>query len=436
MVEFGPPVITMRSYGLWMGPSVWYMGQTAPPLPDLWIQNLGCRRGVEGPQIILAWDPPNEPAALFNIRIVRKLYDFPQHHEDGVILYDGVPQSPGIYVDLDLEECRCYYYTIFHTMGPSAEWYANINSACAIIPVKSGHYLAARLINLLPDNYLYGDKRLGKVNRNRVALSMEQNLTTGEWKNLWETGIEKGELDRFLKNFGAELDYAKGLIDCLPAQFNVSETCCYNLPFIADILGIELNREWSCSKMREEIVKQKYIDRWRGTPLSFEAKARAISGLRAEVAPRWPNVVCTNTPGRGTFDFSLAAAPVFREYGDTNAYVIGDLYYQRLYVLNLFLTEFDCIDQGIVDKLNREMPRYRPACTRHFMRFIDFTWVEENETPTDEYYDEKEDMFAEFYSYTTWFKTNRTGSLTNTPILTPGPGPVHLMDAWWDVITP
>lgn len=438
MVQFGPPVISMKAIGRWMRVATpnlgWWMGQTESFLPDIFVRNFVIRRPTEGPQLILEWDTPLEAGSADAIRIVRKLYDFPMHHNDGKILYEGAPEG-GRYVDLDLVECKCWYYTIWSKRTVTGEWLATNNTSGAAIAVKSGHHLAMSLIDLFPDTYILRDKKLNQLEKGYTAITMGQDPVTGEWRNLYEDGVtEKGEFNRFLKNFGVELDYGKGLIDCLPAQFDLDETCCENLQAIADILGIQLNNEWSCSLMREEIKKEKFIQRWKGTPLAFEAKARAISRLRAKVLPTWPNIVCSNTPGRGSFEFSLEAAIKFRGYGDPNAYVIGDLYWQKLYILWLWLYEDSCVDQAIVEKLNRELPRYRPACVRHNLRFIDWTWVEENRTQDEDYWDEKEDLFEEHYSYTLWFKSNRANSLTNTLTLTPGPGPVHLIDAWWDTI--
>lgn len=436
MVEFGPPVITMRATGRWMRVATsnlgWWMGQTEPFFP---VRNLEIRRPTEGPQLILEWDGPLEVGSADLIRIVRKLYDFPMHHEDGKVIYEGPPQA-GRFVDLDLIECKCWYYAIWTRRATTGDWVNTQDTSAAGVPIKSGHHLGMNLIGLFPETYLLRDKKQDKVETGYTVLTMAQDPETGEWRNLYETGEARGEFARYLKSFGVELDYAKGLVDCLPTQFDVDETCCENLQAIADMLGIQLNNEWSCSLMREEIKKEKFIQRWKGTPLAFEAKARAISRLRAEVLPTWPNIVCSNTPGRGSFQFSLEAAVKFRQYGDPNAYVIGDLYWQRLYILYLFLDIDSCIDQAIVEKLNRELPRYRPVCVRHNMRFVDYTWVEENREQEEDYWDEKEDSFEEQYAYTLWFKSNRSNSLTNTLTLTPGPGQVHLLDAWWDNIIP
>jgi hypothetical protein len=439
MVQFGPPIITMKSTGRWMRVATpdlgWWMGQTEPTFPDILVRNFVIRRPTEGPQLILEWDAPNEPESATVIRIVRRLYDFPMHQNDGKILYEGPPEG-GRYVDLDLIECKCWYYTIWTQRTSTGEWLASNLTSAAAIPIKSGHKLALSLIDLFPETYLLRDKKQDQVENGYLTITMAQDPVTGEWRNLYEDGKARGEFNRFLKNFGVELDYAKGLIDCLPAQFDVDETCCDNLQAIADILGISLNNEWSCSLMREEIKKEKYIQKWKGTELAFEAKARAISRLRADVVSTWRNIVCSNTIGRGSLDFSLAAAVKFGKYGDPNAYVIGSDHYQRLYILWLFLYEDSCVDQAIVEKLNRELPRYRPACVRHQIRFMDHTWEEQNREQEDDFWDEKEDSFEEFYAYTLWFKSNRVNSLSNSLTLTPGPGQVHLMDAWWDNIIP
>jgi hypothetical protein len=430
----------MKATGRWMRVATpdlgWWMGQTEVSLPEIFVRNFVILRPTEGPQLILEWEAPIEAESASAIRIVRKLYDFPMHPDDGKVLYEGPPEG-GRYVDLDLQECKCYYYTIWSQRAITGDWLATNLTSLAGLPIKSGHHLGLNLIDLFPDTYLLRDKKEDKVEKGFEVLTMEQDPVTGEWRNIYEDGeTGRGEFSRFLKNFGVELDYAKGLLDCLPNQFDIDETCCENLQGIADILGIQLNNEWSCSLMREEIKKEKFIQRWKGTPLAFEAKARAISRLRAEVLPTWPNIVCSNTFGRGSFDFSLEAAVKFRGYGDPNAYVIGDLYWQKLYILWLFLDEDSCIDQAIVEKLNRELPRYRPVCVRHNLRFIDYTWVEENREQEEDYWDEKEDSFEEFYAYTIWFKSNRVNSLTNTLTLTPGPGEVHLLDAWWDNVIP
>jgi len=53
-------------------------------------RNLVSRPGIEGPQIVLTWDNPESVGGYpLNIRIVRKQATYPEHEDDGEIIYEG-----------------------------------------------------------------------------------------------------------------------------------------------------------------------------------------------------------------------------------------------------------------------------------------------------------------------------------------------------------
>lgn len=403
------------------------------------VRSLALRRGFEGPQVAAAWEQPPEPERVERIRLVRRFLAFPEGPDDGMVLVDGPPEA-GRFTDLDLPACACAYYTVFSLRADTGEWVTLPRARGSIIPVETG-YFGARLMALLPELYLIADKKLERGGTGKLALERQQDPASGEWFNLDEDGrTAKGQLARFLKIFGGELDLARGLIDCLPRQQDVDETCARNLPHIAALVGLELNRELSIPQQREEIKRQVEVYRLKGTAAAIGAKARSVTGFPVGVDDWCDNILIANHEDRRVADLS---APWRSRAGlpdDPTAYVIdgspGGLYSWGRFGVFFQIPCEECLPRWVVEKLARVLPRLTPACAEGRPIFLDCRY---EETYDRDRLDElhrtvitERPRLERVYDLC-WLYTNDETRLSNSRFRAAAPG-VACADAWWDCI--
>lgn len=413
MVRFGDPEIVMQSTGRWMrvaNPLIgWWMGQMNLLAPDFAVRTMEIKRGLEGPQLILRWEAPSVPEMIDELRLVRKMYDFPYHVGDGKVVWSSTTglDEGAFYSDLDLDDCRCYYYAMFSHRPGYGDWVTSTQAVAAALAIKSGDFFPEKLWKNLPDAYILGDKKqsLLESERGRIILSPVQ-AEDGEWFNLYENGeTPKGELQRYLKLAGTEFDYARGLIRCMTTLMDVDETCCEILPHLARLIGLDLNTELPCSLQREEIKREVFVLKWKGTEIGVAAKARAIARLETRVVARCDQILIFDKLDSGFLPFTDAEKLVFGTPDDGAFYFAGGEYaYRRIGIL--FEIPCDgCLDEGTVQKLNRVMPDYLPACTFMDMTFRDCTWEEVYDREgrlTEEYWDEMITLDEEFPFMAHW----------------------------------
>jgi phage tail-like protein len=426
----------------------------SPPVPDLHsdysrpaaetagleryvVRSLALRRGFEGPQVLATWEAPPEPARVERIRLVRRFLAFPEGPDDGMVLVEG-PPAAGRFTDLDLPACTCAYYAVFSLRADTGEWVTLPRARGAIIPVATG-YFGPKLMALLPEVYLIADKKLERGGTGKVALERRQDPASGEWFNLDEDGrTPKGQLARFLKIFGGELDLAKGLIDCLPRQFDVDETCAKNLPHLAALVGLELNRELSIPQQREEIKRQVEVYRLKGTAAAIGAKARSITGFPVGVDDWCDNILVSNREDRRVADLS---APWRSRAGlpdDPTSYVIdgspGGLYRWGRFGVFFQIPCGECLPRWVVEKLARILPRYTPACAEGRLIFLDCRY--EDAYDRDRLGERHRTVVTErprlerLYDLC-WLYANDETRLTNSRFRSAASG-VACADAWWD----
>jgi len=403
------------------------------------VRSLALRRGFEGPQVVAAWEAPPEPERVERIRLVRRFLAFPEGPDDGMVLVEGPPEA-GRFSDLDLPACACTYYALFSLRADTGEWVTLPRARGSIIPVATG-YFPGKLLSLLPEVYLIADKKLEQGGVGKVALERRQDPASGEWFNLTEDGrTPKGQLARFLKIFGGELDLAKGLIDCLPRQYDVDETCAKNLPFIAALVGLELNRELSIPEQREEIKRQVEVYRLKGTAAAIGAKARSITGFPVGVDDWCDNILVANREDRTVADLSALWRSRAGLPGDPTSYVLDGsplgLYSWGRFGVFFQIPCGECLPRWAVEKIARVLPRLTPACAEGRPIFLDCRY--------EEIYDR--DRLGEAHRTVIterprierlydlcWLYANDEARLSNSRFRSAAPG-VACADAWWDCI--
>lgn len=384
------------------------------------------RRGLEGPQLVIEWDAPAEIPLGGIVRVVRHLYEFAGNENDGVIVFEG-PTAAGAFADIELDPCKCYYYTVFAFDPLDATWHFSIATQVSEIAIETG-FFTHKLFDLLPNIYVLGDKLLDDENKDASIFPLFKVYDPDgtEWFNIHENTDpskepkKRGPLSRFLKDIAIEPDIVKGLIDCMPTLWDVDETCCGTLPALGELIGVEVNREFPCGKQREEIKQQVAILKLKGTKTAIAARARLISGFRSEVQEWCGNILISNRLDRTSVKFpNPGFASTYRMFGDTTDYTPGGEIGFNSFSTFFFLECDDCLSCQIVKKLNRVMPPEYPICrTGHFV-FVDCTFVEEYDRSRlqELSYEIDEDLTVENFITRCWLITNR---LPGSPTL-PGP---------------
>lgn len=364
-------------------------------------QNVSIRRGLEGPQIIVEWDAPVEPPLGGIIRILRKQYEFATSAYDtaATIVYEG-DTSGGYIADIDLEACSCYYYTIFTFDPLTGRWVYSAGTQVSIMAIETG-FFTNKLFDLLPNIYVLSDKLTDENDPSTSVFPLEPILDTEghEWFNIHEdTGGEpkkRGPLNRFLKTLAIDLDIVKGLIDCMSNLWNSDETCCDNLPALGFLIGLDVNREFPCTKQREEVNQQVAILKIKGTIQAVLARARLISGLRVDIQEWCKNILISNridrTSVRTPNDWITLH---YRRCGDDTDFTPGQEITFKSFTICFYLGCSDCLSQQIVEKLARVLPSEYPVCRTGYFHFEDCRWSEQNRAQTERWWDVVETLQA------------------------------------------
>jgi hypothetical protein len=108
-------------------------------------------RGYEGKQIVINWGV--EVAGIDEVRLLRKLDNWPASTDDGVLLAtDTFPWTMSTYSDhIDIDIYRVYYYTLFmHRADGVWLWDKKMRGKTFALPTGYGE---DRLWRSLPDFY-------------------------------------------------------------------------------------------------------------------------------------------------------------------------------------------------------------------------------------------------------------------------------------------
>lgn len=385
------------------------------------VKNVGIRRGLEGPQLILEWDAPDELPEFGGglTRVVRKLYEFPVSPDDGIIVFEKPTEDPARYVaDLDLEACKCYYYTIFTFDPVEGKWRFSIDTQAEEIAIQTG-FFAINLFKYLPELYVIGDKLLDAQERAASVLALEKTFDAEgpEWFNIYENTnpakepVKKGPLQRFMKTLAIEPDIVKGLIDCMPILWDVDETCCEVLPALGELIGLQVNREFDCARQRQEIKQQVAIYKIKGTKSALLARALSISGLPGAIQEWAGNLLISNRLDRTSLAYPNSGfASKFMLPGDDTAYTPGGEIGFFRFTIFLNLDCDDCLAQQVVEKLIRELGRETPVCRIGHVIFVDCRWVDcynTVERVEEIVNDVIEDFYVEDFRTHCWLISNR-----------------------------
>jgi hypothetical protein len=177
----------------------------------------------------------------------------------------------------------------------------------------------------------------------------------------------------------------------MPSLWDFDETCCDNLPALGELIGLGVNKEFSCKKQREEVRQHVAIVKVKGTAQALLARARLISGLRVEIQEWCKNILISNrldrTSVRTPNDWITTH---YRRCGDDTDFTPGQEITFQSFTLCFFLDCDDCLSQQIVEKLARVLPSEYPVCRSGYFSFEDCRWSEQNPPQTENWWDVEE----------------------------------------------
>lgn len=405
------------------------------------VRNLSARRGIDGPQIILTWDPPEDPESKVTlIRIVRKLYSYSNSEIDGKIVFEGSPSEVSFADYEDVPANKCLYYTIWSFDSSSGEWYSNVSTQVSIVAFYTGDDHWKKLFEFMGEAIIVFDKDIPSGGLTKIPLDLTF-ADDGEAFNLHEIGERKGQLARFYKIIGALVDEAKELISDIPNQRNVNEACSEYLPLIASIIGFDVNREIPISRQRLEISNRVAILKIKGTIPSIEAILQSVTGFDVEVKEWCENQFISNkikslTPKSNSLDFTNIGT-----INDTVHYSVGRHNKSRsCNAISIFinlLSSKKCLPLSVIKKSARALKEVLPICVHHEMIWKDEIYVEEYEYEIeDSYFTNAEDSYVENNIWENcYIISNKSDKMSNKiHHITPSRGGT-CGESYWDIVT-
>lgn len=156
-----------------------------------------------------------------------------------------------------------------------------------------------------------------------------QNLLTllptvgpdGEVFNIHEDGsVGYGQLHRFLKILGPQLDLMKGLVDAMPTMIDVDATDADYLEHIAKLVGVEFNQEIPIPQQREEIKGAVQWYKRRGLLVGCRIHGYRISRLQTDIVEFWRNIKTSNREYSYSSENSGPSAMNYKLPGDPTAF--------------------------------------------------------------------------------------------------------------------
>lgn len=349
-----------------------------PGYPDdprtLLVQNLRSLMCFDGPQIVLHWDRPQAWEVVELIRLVRKSRGFPLNVDDGTLIYEG-PGGGTTVVDEAVEPGTPYYYTIFSKYLGTGEWlYSDATRVEAIS--RWSPRMGDILWSKMPAVYHVADRR-DDVSGATMRAFTEATLSGGSLIHIGEDGtIPRGQLERFLRLVGAELDTIHFVIDQLPTMLHAETTLQAFLAHMAELLNWETNFELPVERQRQEVLSAVTIYKRKGTAPAIEAYARTITACEVRVWPFVRNVLIANRLDRLS---GVPNDPVERaryglpdsKMGHSVSFGLNPPYNPTNVGLFIYLRPAQGLTEVQVHKLARTLSDFTPAGTNLLTIVVD-----------------------------------------------------------------
>lgn len=298
---------------------------------DYFVEEFSVERGGEQPQVTISYQRPNNYSSVEKIRLIRKPYTYSVEESDGEIVFEKSTLGEGEihYSDTDVESFIPYFYTMYSKVD--GDWIDDVKAKQDVICYE-GNYFSDKLWKEMPHRV---KRRDTDTNYGAVLKELEEIEELGETYNRYEVGEKKGQLQRLLKLFGLELDDTKGKIDLIYNNLrDPNVTLEEFLPYIASLLGLNLNRELTVDRQRREILNRVALYKKKGTSSGFESAIRGITNVSSvNVIEYGDYLLCSNDEDKLSarfFDGFAIEKRISRTKGVTRKVYIADDFTGRL----------------------------------------------------------------------------------------------------------
>ena len=337
--------------------------------------------GGEQPQVTIKYQAPIHED-ITKIKLMRRQYTYPKVHDDGDIILLDEDLDQGIYYhsDLTVQPFIPYFYKFFSL--ESSGWVSG-KSAEASAMAYSGNYFGDKLFSLLPKLVKRKDV---DDNFGAITTVLEEMEAFGETYNVSATAEPKGQLYRLLSLLGIELDDVKGKIDKMfnylrdPRQATDKE-----LPYIANNIGLNLNKEFPVDRQRNEILNHVALLKMKGTVPGFESAMRLITNIpKIETIEYGDFLMCSNNidklSARTITDFPWIYTDShgnFDPYKIVNARSWSEKFNPYTFELRLYIDASNVLTSTMLSKMGRIMNNFSPVCTHGIISTIEVTIPED-----------------------------------------------------------
>lgn len=311
---------------------------------------------IEGSQLLAVWSLPDDSDTT-QLKLLRKLLNYSEDQTDGTELISSpIGSSPNYYVDLNVTPQQAWCYTAFVYHYSNNYWQASTftEANSVIVPVMTTGFFYVSLTRgvtgvseptwptEIGDTVTDGDviwqcyatnpawvagrrsrgsafswdseymqrlpfRHAPSAYQNADRDSVQSALTAAQdstyynvWRAVHEDGtVKRGEFERFLLIFGAALSRIKGAIDFYPKLVDPDECLAQYLPFLAGLLGWQLNTTLPTAQQRQEILSAVPTYKTKGTVGGLEVLLRAATDVDiAFVDPMSHHILMSNRINR------------------------------------------------------------------------------------------------------------------------------------------
>ena len=378
--------------------SVYSKGMPADMYPEVFLID----RGGQQPQVVITYQRPESYLQVDAIRLLRKPYTYSINEDDGDIVFEDslLDEGEQYLSDLTVESKVPYFYTVYiYTEG---QWKTYSKMQKSIICYEGG-FFRDKLWEAIPRRT---KRRDSAEDYGAITKPIFEQSSFGKTYHVGKIGeYSEGQLQRCLSFFGLEFDDVKGKIDLmLECLRDPDRTTDDLLPYIASLIGLDLNREFSVDRQRKEITSTVAMYKKKGTISGFISATRSVSGVaKAEVIEYGDFLLCSNNVTRLSAR-TLADFPdiYLDEFGNidvnkiVNARSYSELFRPSSFELRLFTSDEDSITGIMLKKLQRLVKDFSPVCTTGFISTLAAVLIENPYINVGEvYYDNSEDKYTE-----------------------------------------
>jgi hypothetical protein len=329
-------------------------------LKILWdvISNFNAAMCHEGPQVLLSWDRSDWYEQIY---ILRKLRGYPVDAENGDEIVADDDNGLANFSDLDAVASKVNYYTLFiGAAGLPKGTLASIIQGRALA-FETGYFHNLIWGKLLPDIYRRQD-----ATSSQVALIQQADDTTGEVFNVGEPGTkQRGELERFLKNFAVELERIRAKIRFNLSRVDPSEADVDDLGHIAYLFNMGLSDRLTPEEKRSLILELMVLYQIKGSLEGIESFVRTLIPFDVTIhRPSRQNIGLVSAGGSVFFDFEQASFDAMFTDDDSGSYFPSIDDSNRMFDAIDIYIKIPCgalIDPRILDELANLLPIFVPG---------------------------------------------------------------------------